>query len=95
MQFSPDLRARVAAGTITVSVRLWQRPKVRVGGRYTAHGTMIEVDDVELLPFHAITDDDIRACGELDREALRSRAAHAGPVADDTLVYRVGFHVVG
>ena len=93
MQFSPDLRERVANGEITVSVRLWQRPQVKAGGTYTAHGTTIVIDDMELLPFHAITDADVRASGETDREALRRRAAHAGPIADDTLVYRIEFHV--
>jgi len=33
VQFSADLRDRVANGTITVSYRLWPRPKVKVGGR--------------------------------------------------------------
>jgi hypothetical protein len=94
VQFSPDLRGRVANGEITVSVRLWQRAKVRAGGTYTAHGTTIEVDEIELVPFDAITDADIRASGESDRETLRSRAAHAGPISDDTLVYRVEFHVI-
>jgi hypothetical protein len=26
---------------------------------------------------------------------LRRRAAHAGPIHDDTLLYRIAFHVVG
>jgi hypothetical protein len=30
-----------------------------------------------------------------DREALRARVAHAGPVTDDTWVYRVAFHLSG
>jgi hypothetical protein len=50
---------------------------------------------VELVPFAAITPDDVRRSGERDREALRQRAAHAGPVADDTLLYRVEFHLAG
>jgi hypothetical protein len=94
VMFSPDLRERVADGDITVSVRLWQRPKVKAGGRYASHGCTIEVDAVELLPFSAITDDDVARSGEADREALRRRAAHAGPIDDDTLVYRIEFHVV-
>jgi hypothetical protein len=93
--FSPDLRESVAAGDITVSVRLWQRPKVRAGGRYASHGFEIEVDSVELLPFSAITAEDVACSGEPDLEALRRRAAHAGPITDDTLVYRIEFHVVG
>jgi hypothetical protein len=93
MQFSRDLRARVASGEITMSVRLWSRPQVRAGGTYSAHGTTIVIDDVELVPFSAITDADVRACGETDRESLRARAAHAGPISDDTLVYRIELHV--
>lgn len=94
MQFSPDLRDEVAAGAVTVSVRLWRRPKVRVGGRYPVAGATIEVTSVELVPFAAITAADIRASGEPDRETMRARTAHAGPVDDDTPVYRIAFHVV-
>lgn len=94
MQFSPDLRAGVARGEITVSVRLWARRQVREGGCYRTAGTVIEVDSIEVLPFAALTEQDIAATGEGDREAVRRRAAHTGPVDDDTLVHRIEFHVV-
>jgi len=94
VMFSPELRDGVAAGDITVSIRLWQRPKVRAGGRYESNGCAIQVDLVEVLPFSAITADDVARSGDPDREALRQRAAHAGPINDDTLVYRIEFHVV-
>ncbi|HEY1640534.1 MAG TPA: ASCH domain-containing protein [Streptosporangiaceae bacterium] len=94
MEFSPDLRDEVIAGGITVSVRLWQRPRVRVGGRYAVGPAQIEVDAMELVPFSAISAGDVRRSGEPDRETLRRRTAHAGPVADDTLVYRIEFHLV-
>jgi hypothetical protein len=94
MQFSPELREGVAAGRITVSFRLWSRPKVKVGGRYPVLDAVIEVDDVELIPFSLVSPADVRASGERDLEALRARAAHAGPITEDTLVYRVAFHVV-
>lgn len=93
MQFSVDLRDRVADGIITVSYRLWSRPKVKAGGVYRSGSVMVEVDDIELLPFSSITDDDLRKTGEPDLESLRRRAAHAGPIEDDTLVFRVEFHV--
>ena len=93
MEFSRDLRDDVIAGDITVSFRLWQRPRVRAGGRYRVGPAEIEVDSVELVPFAAITPDDLRRSGEPDRETLRQRAAHAGPVADDTLLYRIEFHL--
>ena len=94
MQFSPELRDRVGDGTITVSFRLWSRPQVKVGGTYRSGGVTIEVDDIDLLPFAAISDDDLARTGETDRETLRRRAAHAGPIHDDTLLYRVEVHVV-
>lgn len=93
MQFSADLRDRVADGTITVSYRLWSRPKVKVGGLYQSGSVMIEIDEIELLPFSSIRAEDLARTGEPDLEALRRRAAHAGPIQDDTLLYRVEFHV--
>jgi hypothetical protein len=36
----------------------------------------------------------VRRSGEPDRETLRRRAAHAGPIDDGTLLYRVEFHLV-
>src|SRR5580700_2677056 len=93
VEFSRELRDQVIAGDITVSFRLWRRPKVRVGGRYPVGPAHIEVDSVELLPFAAITPADVLRSGEPDRESLRRRAAHAGPIGDDTLLYRVEFHL--
>ena len=75
MQFSRDLRPFVIAGDVSVSFRLWSRPKVRVGGRNPVGPAFIEVDSVER---------------ETGLESLRRRAAHAGPVTGDTLVYRIG-----
>jgi uncharacterized protein YqfB (UPF0267 family) len=95
VQFSRDLRDAVAAGRITVSVRLWTRPQVREGGRYRVNAAQIEVDSVELMPFDALTAEDVQRAGELDLETLRQRAAHAGPISGDTLVYRVEFHILG
>jgi hypothetical protein len=92
--FSKELRPAVLSGEITVSFRLWRRPKVKVGGRYPVDVGMIEVDSIELVPFRSIDDRDLRHSGEGDRDSLRQRAAHAGPVDDDTLLYRIEFHVV-
>ncbi|MDQ1442899.1 MAG: hypothetical protein QOG97_3127 [Acidimicrobiaceae bacterium] len=55
---------------------------------------MIEVDEIDLLPFSSITNEDLARTGEPDVETLRRRAAHAGPINDDTILHRVEFHVV-
>ncbi len=94
MRFSPELRAGVARGDITVSIRLWQRPQVKAGGSYEGDGLRIEVDSIEVLPFSAVTAEDVSRSGEASRESLRQRAAHAGPIQGGTLVYRIEFHVV-
>jgi hypothetical protein len=94
VQFSPELRDRVADGTITVSYRLWSRPKVKVGGVYRRGSVTLEVDEIDLLPFSSITREDLAQTGEPDVETLRRRAAHAGPIHEDTVLYRVEFHVV-
>src|SRR3954463_1912138 len=94
MEFSRELRDDVLAGDITLSVRLWKRPQGKEGGRYRVGPGLIQVDAVELVPFAAITDEDVRRAGEPDRETLRDRAAHAGPIDEDTLVYRIELHAV-
>jgi hypothetical protein len=94
MEFSRELRDDVLGGDITLTVRLWTRPQAKQGGRYRVGPGLIEVDAIELLPFAAITAADVRQAGETDRETLRQRAAHAGPIDDDTLVYRIEFHAV-
>jgi hypothetical protein len=94
MQFSRELRAGVASGEITLTFRLWTRPQVKVGGQYATAGVTIEIDSMEMVPFASVTAADVRRAGELDRETLRNRTAHAGPVDDDTLVYRIEFHVI-
>jgi len=94
VEFSRELRSSVLSGDITVSFRLWQRPQVKVGGRYRVGDARIEVDSVEMIPFALIEESDIRRTGEVDRQSLRQRAAHAGPIHDETLLYRIEFHVV-
>jgi hypothetical protein len=94
MQFSPELRDAVRSGAITVSYRLWQRPQAKLGGRYPLQDVVIEVDSIDLVPFSSIDDADLALTGERDLESVRRRAAHAGPVHDDTLLYRIEFHII-
>jgi hypothetical protein len=82
------------AGDITLSIRLWKRPQVKQGGRYRVGVGFIEIDAVELVAFAAITEADVRRAGESDRETLRKRAAHAGPIDEHTLVYRIDPHAL-
>ncbi len=82
------------SGHVTITFRLWSRPQVKVGGRYRVEGGQIEVDSIELVPFASIDETELLRSGEADLESLRRRAAHAGPIQDDTLLYRIEFHRV-
>lgn len=77
-----------------MTIRYWQRPQVKAGGVYRVGDGSICIDSIELIPFAGITRDDLNRSGESDLEALRTRAAHSGPIRDDTLVYRIEFHTV-
>ncbi len=68
--------------------------KVKACGQYPVGPARIEVDSVELMPFASITPADLRRSGIGILESLRRRVAHAGPVTDGTLLYRVEFHLV-
>ena len=94
VEFSKELREDVLSGEITVSFRLWRQARVKAGGRYRVGTGEILVDSVELVPFSSIDDADLRRTGETDLESLRRRTAHAGPVQDDTLLFRIEFHPV-
>jgi hypothetical protein len=94
VEFSRDLRADVLSGRITVTFRLWRQPRVKTGGRYKVGTGQVEIDAIELVPFSSIDETDLRLTGEADLESLRRRAAHAGPIHDETLLYRIEFHAV-
>ena len=55
MVFTKRLRDRVKSGEITCSVRIWQRPHVKVGGRYAMDEGEIEIDSIEPIGFYDIT----------------------------------------
>ena len=93
VQFARQTHAAIAAGRVDLTFRLWSRPQAKVGGRYRVGAVTIEVDEIELVPFGTVTDAEAERSGHDDREALRAITAHAGPVDDDTLVYRIEFHL--
>ncbi|MEP6963290.1 MAG: ASCH domain-containing protein [Acidobacteriota bacterium] len=55
MLFTKRLREGVRNGTITCSVRIWQRPKVTVGRRYAMEQGEIEIDSLEQIALQDIT----------------------------------------
>lgn len=63
MQFLRPLRDRIRNGEITTTVRLWQRPHVKVGGRYALAPGEIVVTKVFEVSLSDITPELARASG--------------------------------
>ena len=55
MMFAKRLRERVVSGEITASVRIWQKPHVKVGGRYLLGGGHIEVTAIREISLADVT----------------------------------------
>ena len=76
MTFAKRLRAAVAAGAITKSVRIWQTPRVRIGGRYPLGGGHIEVTHITEIDRSDVTDALARETGFDSLEDLIGVAQH-------------------
>jgi hypothetical protein len=55
MTFTKRLHDGIKRGDITCSVRIWQRPHVKVGGRYRLGTGEIEVDSIRLIELRDVT----------------------------------------
>ena len=88
MQFTERLREGVRRGDITCSVRIWQRPHVKVGGRYRMGEGEIEVDSIVPMSFAHITPDLARASGFKGVVDLLKIAKHGS----GENIYLVRFH---
>jgi hypothetical protein len=63
MQFLRTLRERIRAGEITSTVRLWQSPRVRIGGRYKLPPGEVEVTKLSEISLAEITPELARQSG--------------------------------
>jgi hypothetical protein len=76
MMFAKPLRERVRSGEITTSVRLWQSPRVKVGGRYPLLDGAIEVTRLQEIDVADVTDAMAKEGGFADLAALMETARH-------------------
>jgi hypothetical protein len=86
--------ARVVAGELTVTWRLWKRPHVKVGRAYPAGHGAIVIDDVRLVRAADVTDADAWQVDLPDRKALidLARSHKRARVSGATILHRVEFH---
>ena len=78
MVFTKRLREPIMRGEITCSVRIWQRPKVKAGGRYALGPGHIEVSSIRQITLQDITPELARRSGFLGVVDLLKVAKH-GP----------------
>ena len=78
MQFTKRLRAGVKVGSITCSVRIWQRPHVKAGGIYPMEEGRILVESIREIAIGEVTGDLARRSGFLGVVDLLKVAKH-GP----------------
>lgn len=90
MQFTQRLRRGVRDGEITCSVRIWQRPQVKVGGIYAMEDGHILVESIRQIVLEDITGELARRSGFLGIVDLLKTAKHGS----GTNVYLIEFEFI-
>lgn len=94
--FQKRFHEGLVSGAVTLTFRRWDRPHVRVGGRYRCHPIgVLEVDAIDEVRVADIGEDDARRAGFASRSELLAymRAVPgAGPLRSTTRVHRVALH---
>lgn len=90
MVFTKRLRGGVRNGDITCSIRIWQRPRVKVGQRYRVDDGEIEIESIQQIAIQDITHELATESGFHGVIDLLKVAKH-GP-GDN--VYLIRFHYV-
>ena len=91
MLFQRRFHERIRSGEITCTVRIWQRPHVKVGGRYSLGGGAIVVDEVHETRLDDITAALARRCGFPSLVDLVKTAKHGA----GERVFVIDFHYDG
>ncbi len=55
MQFTKRLREPITRGDVTCTIRIWQRPRVKVGGRYKMDNGFVVVDRIAQISLSDVT----------------------------------------
>jgi hypothetical protein len=90
MTFDKRLRDGVRSGEITLSVRFWISPRVKVGNLYQMEEGEIEIDSIEPIGLPDITPQLARASGFLGVLDLLKIAKHG----KSERIFLVRFHYV-
>jgi hypothetical protein len=88
MVFTRRLRPRIKSGRIRCTIRVWQTPRVKVGGRYPMDAGSIVVDSLERIRLRDITYNLARESGFESVKDLLAIAKHG----KGRNVYLIRFH---
>lgn len=91
MMFAKRLRQGVREGRITCSIRIWQRPHVKVGGVYPMEEGHIVVDSIREIGLGDVTGALARESGFDGVVDLLKQAKHGS----GTNVYLIRFRYIG
>ena len=78
ISFLKRLREPIARGEIDCTIRIWQRPQVKVGGRYIMEGGFVRVTHMRQITLRDITPELARRSGFSGVVDLLKTAKH-GP----------------
>ena len=87
MLFRPRDLEGIAAGTITLAFRRWDKPRVKVGSQQKTPVGVIEFTSCDVVD--AVTAEDARAAGFASPEEVEARMRKTGRI------HRVGLRVAG
>jgi hypothetical protein len=90
MVFTKRLREGVRTGEVACSVRIWQRPHVKVGNRYRMEPGEIEIDSITPIGYPDITPQLARESGFLGLVDLLKVAKHG----KGENIYLIRFHYI-
>jgi hypothetical protein len=76
MLFTKKLRDRVKSGEVTCSVRIWQTPRVKVGGKYRLEEGHIEVTSIREISWDDLSDSLARDSGFRNIVDMMKTAKH-------------------
>lgn len=92
--FQKRFHAGIVDGAVRLTFRLWEKPHVKVGGRYRVHPIgVVEVNSVDSVKLADITEPDAREGGFASRDELLAYMAPVAkkPLTPATPIFRVGF----
>lgn len=93
--FQKRFHAGIVDGAVRLTFRLWEKPHVKLGGRYRVHPIgVVEVDAVARVTIAELTEADAQAGGFTSRAELLAYLGEVAkaPLTPRTPLFRVAFH---